>query len=111
MNTPYEILGVTANADDTDIKQAYLQKVKDNPPDRDPAQFQVLHDAYSAVKDRKSRISYELFTMPSADFDALLKQSFPDRQSVPINAEQFTQLLQASIDDHTLLNAINSDQP
>ena len=55
MQTPYEILGVVVDANDADIKQAYLQQVKNNPPDRDQEKFQLIHDAYTSIKDHKNR--------------------------------------------------------
>ena len=45
MKTPYELLAVTELATDVEIKQAYLQQVKLNPPERDQAKFQQLHIA------------------------------------------------------------------
>jgi DnaJ-class molecular chaperone len=105
MKTPYEILAVAADASDAEIKQAYLQKVKDNPPDRDQAQFQLIHNAYSSIKDNKSRMSYALFTMPAADFDELLDQALNTAQTLQINQEQFNKLLHAGVDDKTVLNA------
>ncbi|MBT4146331.1 MAG: J domain-containing protein, partial [Gammaproteobacteria bacterium] len=51
MQTPYEILGVETDARDDEIKQAYLQQVKNNPPDRNQQQFQIIHGAYSSIKD------------------------------------------------------------
>jgi DnaJ-class molecular chaperone len=106
MKTPYEILGIAADASDVEIKQAYLQKVKDNPPDRDQEQFQLIHNAYTLIKDSKSRMSYALFNLPAADFDELLDQAFDTAQIVQINPEQFNKLLHAGVDDKTVLNAI-----
>ena len=50
MKTPYEILEVAEQASDSEIKQAYLQKVKLNPPDRDHEKFQQIHSAYETIK-------------------------------------------------------------
>lgn len=112
MKTPYEILNVAADAGDAEIKQAYLHKVKDNPPDRDREQFQSIHSAYEAIKDHKSRVSHALFTAPEADFEALLDQAFAVAQPPRIGPEQFNGLLHAGIDDQTLLNALaNSGKP
>ncbi len=36
---PGEILGVAPYAGDEEIRAAYLRKVKENPPDRSPADF------------------------------------------------------------------------
>ncbi len=103
MKTPYEILEVAELATDNEIKQAYLQKVKLNPPDRDNEKFQQIHSAYEAIKNVTSREKYALFNYPEADFDALLDQAFSAVQPSIISADYFDKLLLASIDDKTLL--------
>lgn len=105
MQTPYQILDVDADASDAEIKQAYLQQVKQNPPDRHQQQFQLIHDAYSSIKDHKSRISHALFTLPSADFNVVLDKVLPTEPLSHVNAESFKKLLSISIDDAGLLNA------
>lgn len=107
MKTPYEILGVAIDANDIEIKQAYLLKVKDNPPDRDQEQFQLIHHAYTTIKDNKSRISYDLFTLPTANFEQLIDQALESDQSVRLNATYFNILLNASIDETTIQNTIS----
>ena len=106
MQTPYEILDVVVDASNDEIKQAYLQQVKNNPPDRDQEKFQLIHDAYTSIKDHKSRISYEIFTLPTADFDALLDQALHTDQALALNSESFKKILNSSIDETSLLNAI-----
>jgi curved DNA-binding protein CbpA len=49
MKTPYEILEVAEQATDSEIKQAYLHKVKFNPPDRNHEKFQQIHAAYETI--------------------------------------------------------------
>ena len=104
MQTPYEILDVVSDASDNDIKQAYLQQVKNNPPDRDQKQFQRIHDAYTSIKDHKSRLSHDLFTLPVANFNAVLDQVLHTEQTIALNAEAFKKILSVSIDDASLLN-------
>ena len=101
MKSPYEILEVAGQANDSEIKQAYLQKVRLNPPDRDHEKFQQIHSAYETIKNATSRENYALFNCPEADFDALLDQAFIDTQPSLINADIFDKLLQASIEDKT----------
>lgn len=110
MKTPYEILDVAANASDSDIKQAYLQKVKDNPPDRDQEQFQIIHAAYTNIKDHKSRISYDLFNLPAVEFDELLDQALTPSSPLNITAEYFNQLLNAGVNEATLSNIMSSSE-
>ncbi len=104
MKSPYDILGVTgAEADhDESIKQAYLQRVKQNPPDRDPEAFQRIHAAYACIKDRKSRAQHALFSKPEADFADLLDQALQHSNSPQLSAEQFESLLRLSLKDTPL---------
>lgn len=110
MQTPYEILNVPIDANDTTIKQAYLYKVKENPPDRDQAQFQVIHDAYTAIKDHRSRISYNLFALPVADFEQLIDQALHTKHPLVLSPDYINQLFVAGIDEASLLNAISSPE-
>ena len=103
MKTPYELLAVTELATDVEIKQAYLQQVKLNPPERDQAKFQQLHSAYETIKDATGRENYALFHDPEADFNTLLDQAFLATQPSLMNAALFEQLLRASIDDKIFL--------
>ncbi len=50
-----EILGVPANARDEEIRAAYLSKVKEFPPDRAPAEFEEIRDAYEMMRDPRRR--------------------------------------------------------
>jgi DnaJ-class molecular chaperone len=50
-----DILGVTANAGEEEIRNAYLNKVKEFPPDRSPDQFERIRDAYDTLRDPRRR--------------------------------------------------------
>ena len=107
MKSPYELLEVSENAMDAEIKQAYLKKVKDNPPDREQVLFQQIQQAYQSIKDAKSRLSYALFHVQPADFDALLNRAFHSGEPVPpLEPDVFSKLLNASVDEKMLVNAI-----
>lgn len=100
MKTPYDILAINPDATDTEIKQAYLQKVKQYPPDHHHEMFQQIHTAYQTIKDQKSRINYALFDYPEADFSALLNQALTSTKTPILNADCFEKLLHASITEH-----------
>lgn len=106
MTTPYEVLDVECDANDEKIKQAYLLKVKEYPPDRNQEQFQQIHNAYLSIKDYKSRISYALFSYPAADFDRLIDQALSSEQNLSFSPQQFNQLLNLSMDDTCIQNAM-----
>ena len=94
MKSPYQILGVSEHASDTEIKQAYLQRVKDNPPDRDQQRFQQIQQAYETIKDDDSRQRYALFHFPCIEFDALLDHAFKQEGDTrPMPTDDFLKLL------------------
>jgi len=110
MQTPYEILGVGIDASDAEIKQAYLQQVKNNPPDHNQPQFQLIHDAYSAIRDHKSRVSYDLFTLPRTDFNNLIDVALQTEQTPTPDWESLKKILSITVDDASLLNALVSPE-
>lgn len=55
MIDPTEILGVSADATDEEIRAAYLLKVRECPPDRAPEQFERVRDAYDMLRDPRRR--------------------------------------------------------
>ncbi len=94
MNSPYQILGVSELATDADIKQAYLQQVKQNPPERDPVRFRQIQQAFDKIKDEDKRLRHALFHLPEVEFDTLLEQAFSqDGPMQPLPAEDFLKLL------------------
>jgi curved DNA-binding protein CbpA len=50
-----QILGVPENAGEEEIRAAYLSKVKEFPPDRAPAEFERIRDAYETLRDPRKR--------------------------------------------------------
>ena len=53
--SPYQILGISETADDRDIRNAYLQRVKEAPPERNPEEFTKVRRAYGILKDTNMR--------------------------------------------------------
>lgn len=106
MTSPYQLLDVSELATDADIKQAYLQRVKENPPDRDQKRFQRIQQAYEAIKDGDSRLRHGLFAWPEADFDALLAQAFGQTTAFqPLSPQAFGKLLNATPVEKILTHA------
>jgi len=62
-----QILGVSPNAGEEEIRAAYVQKIKEHPPDRSPEQFEKIRDAYETLRDPRRRTRDMLL---SADPDA-----------------------------------------
>lgn len=74
MTTPFEILGVPEDADDVDIKKAYLARVREFPPEREPERFQTVRDAYETLRGPRERIAWRLFKSDVPDPTPLLKE-------------------------------------
>ena len=71
---PWEILGVSTEADDEEIRAAYLRKVRQFPPDRAAEQFEQIRDAYAALRDPRRRCQQMILSAdPAADLISLLK--------------------------------------
>lgn len=103
MHSPYQILGVTEQTSDAEIKQAYLQRIKDNPPERAPERFREIQLAYELIKDHDSRLRYSLFHWPNIEFEQLLDQAFRhDGESRPMPSEDFFKLFNTAAFDKAL---------
>lgn len=60
-NDPYEVLGLTADATEADIRRRYLELVREFPPDRAPERFTAVHAAYEALRDPVRRLEARIF--------------------------------------------------
>jgi len=59
---PRQILGIRPEASDQEIRSAYLRRIKEHPPDRDPEQFERIRDAYDQLRDPRRRTRDLLFS-------------------------------------------------
>jgi curved DNA-binding protein CbpA len=72
MTNPFAVLGVAETAADDAIKKAYLQRVREYPPERNPERFQAIRAAYEAVKTRRDRLRHRLFQQEPPDLAGLV---------------------------------------
>jgi hypothetical protein len=72
MPTPFETLGVSEDADDAAIKKAYLARVREFPPEREPERFQAVRAAYEAIRGPRERLAWRLFQTLTPDPAPLL---------------------------------------
>jgi curved DNA-binding protein CbpA len=80
---PTDVLGVSRDATDEEIRAAYLLKVREFPPDRAPEQFEAIRDAFEALRDPRRRIRHRLFAVdPTAPLASLFVESAPPRRFV-----------------------------
>jgi hypothetical protein len=80
---PFEVLGVSPDATDEEIRAAYLARVRECPPDRSPEQFEHIRDAYAKLHDPRARIRNRLFSVdPTARLSPVFAESRPPRRFV-----------------------------
>jgi curved DNA-binding protein CbpA len=76
-----EILGVALNARDEEIRAAYVQKVKEHPPDRSPEEFEKIRDAYETLRDPRRRMRDMLLAVdPEAPLTGLIAEDATQRR-------------------------------
>lgn len=63
---PFQVLGVSRDAGEAEVRARYLELVKQHPPDRDPEKFREIRAAYEAAKDPMS-IARRLVEPPGDD--------------------------------------------
>ena len=63
MSNPYEIMGLGAGASESEIRQRYLELVREFPPDRAPERFAAVHAAYASLRDPALRLYAQLFSI------------------------------------------------
>jgi hypothetical protein len=80
---PRILLEVAEDATDEQIRAAYLRKLKQFPPDRSPAEFEQVRDAYELLRDRRQRFRHFLFSIdPLAPLDAVFGSGASKRKFV-----------------------------
>jgi DnaJ-class molecular chaperone len=80
---PQHILGVAQDAKSGEIRTAYLNKIKEYPPEKFPAEFERVRDAYTILSDAHYRTRMMLqLADPEASLVTLLDNQKQKRQFV-----------------------------
>jgi curved DNA-binding protein CbpA len=93
---PYEILGLTPEADDAAVRAAYLELVRRYPPDHHPQRFAAVSEAYQILKDEGARLRYQLFNADPglrSPIEVLKRRFAAPEARKPLTAETLQQLL------------------
>ena len=84
---PQNILGVSPAADAVEIRTAYLNKIKEYPPEKFPEEFEQVRDAYAILSDVRYRSRLMLQSAdPHASLQTLLDNQKQKRQFVGAQA-------------------------
>jgi curved DNA-binding protein CbpA len=63
VSDPYKVMGLAASAGETEIRQRYLELVREFPPDRAPERFAAIHAAYADLRDPTLRLQARIFAI------------------------------------------------
>ncbi|WP_263818935.1 J domain-containing protein [Salinibacter sp.] len=84
----YDTLGVSEDASEEEIKEAFFELVREHPPEQDPDAYQRLREAYDVLSDPVSRREYDTMAQHGDEIEslqeeaeALLYQDQPDPQA------------------------------
>jgi DnaJ-class molecular chaperone len=67
MTDPYAVMGLPAEASEAEIRQRYLELVRQFPPDQAPERFAAIRSAYDEVRDPMRRLEVRLFEPGGGD--------------------------------------------
>jgi len=77
---PREVLGISPNAGEEEIRAAYLRKVKEYPPDQAPEEFEKVRNAFETLRDPRKRALAMLHASdPDAPLTSVLDGRAPRR--------------------------------
>ena len=99
MEDPFAILGVSFSADDSAIRKAYLNKVREFPPERDPDGFRQVRTAYEAIIDEEARLRHHLFSEPIAQPSQLLAPWFEEENRARPSRAALLEALASSLSE------------
>src|SRR3954447_5402350 len=67
MSDPFEVLGLSPDADEEATRRRYLELVREFSPDRAPERFAAIRAAYDEVRDPARRLEAQLFETDTGD--------------------------------------------
>ena len=97
MLDPYHTLGISVDADDETVHQAYLQQIRKHPPERYPQEFKAARRAYELLETRHKRLQYELFDTEQPTLPELLELALSKGEAHRPSVDQLRQLVKQSI--------------
>jgi curved DNA-binding protein CbpA len=75
MSDPYAVMGVGDDWDDAAIRRRYLELVREFSPEKHPAKFAAIRQAYESLRDQTTRVRHRLFESGKQEsIDALVEE-------------------------------------
>jgi curved DNA-binding protein CbpA len=79
MSEAYDILGLTSDCNEAELRARYLQLVRESPPDRDPERFARIRAAYDELRDPVAVIERKLFIPSKTDTIGTFEKELVER--------------------------------
>ncbi len=79
MSDAYDILGLTSDCNEAELRARYLQLVRESPPDRDPERFAKIRAAYDEIRDPVALVERKLFIPSKTDTLETLEKELVER--------------------------------
>ncbi len=98
MNNPFKILSISYTSNDDEVKSAYLQQIRQFPPDRYPEKFKKIKEAYEKLKTERDRIACRLFCAEDLTLIDLM-ESIKKQDSI-ISSEKLIDFIAEFAKDH-----------
>ncbi len=102
MLDPWHTLGISHDADDDAIHQAYLRKIRKHPPERYPEQFKATRQAFELLETRHKRLQYELFDTEQPTLPELLALALSSSGSQRPDVNTLRQVIKQSLASATV---------
>lgn len=97
MLDPYRTLGISIDAGDEAVHQAYLHQIRKYPPERHPQEFKAVRRAYELLETRHKRLQYELFDTEQPTLPELLEVALAKGESCRPDADTLRQVIRQSL--------------
>jgi curved DNA-binding protein CbpA len=94
MDDHFDVLGLTKDASEAEIRQRYLELVRAFSPERAPERFAAIHAAYRALRDPTARLESQLFSIEceSDSLDSLVRDLRQRLRQVRLTTETLLSL-------------------
>lgn len=93
MTDPYRILCLDRDADDQQVRQAYLAAIRACPPERDAKRFEAVRQAYESLASQRDRLRHALFDTATPDLGDVLAWLEPEFRPQAPNTKHLLRVL------------------